>query len=79
MNLLTKLHLLHITLLGSGKHQFLFDKDVDGDSDIDLGFHFRLGDNALNCESTDGTLAGETFDGTVNPGTDRVYMVNYGG
>ena len=51
--------------------------DVDRDGDIDLLFHFRLGDTDLKCNSTEGTLIGETFDGIVIQGTDSVRMVNY--
>jgi hypothetical protein len=51
--------------------------DVDRDGDIDLLFHFRLGDTDLKCNSTEGTLIGETFDGVAIQGTDSVRMVNY--
>jgi hypothetical protein len=51
--------------------------DVDRDGDIDLLFHFRLGDTDLKCNSTEGTLIGETFDGIAIQGTDSVRMVNY--
>jgi hypothetical protein len=48
---------------------------VDGDGDIDLVFHFRLGDTDLSCDSTEGTLTGETFDGQSVEGTDSVNMI----
>ncbi len=46
---------------------------------VDLVFHFRLGDTALACDSEDGTLTGETFDGQAIEGTDAVQMVGNGG
>jgi len=33
-------------------------KDVDGDGDTDLVLHFRLGDTALICDSTEAVLLG---------------------
>ena len=51
------------------------EKDVDADGDTDLVLHFRLGDTDLNCSSTEGTLDGETFDGTPVTGTVAVRMV----
>jgi hypothetical protein len=51
------------------------EEDVDGDGDTDLVFHFRQGDTNLSCESVDGTLTGETFDGQNIEGTDAVNMV----
>jgi len=55
------------------------EEDVDADGDIDLVFHFRLGDTALTCESIAGTLIGETFDGQAIEGSDTVRMVEGGG
>jgi hypothetical protein len=54
------------------------EDDVDGDGDIDLVFHFRLGETTLTCESTAGTLRGETFDGQAIGGTDTVRMIEPG-
>jgi hypothetical protein len=51
------------------------EEDVDGDGDPDLVFHFRLGDTDLTCDSTGGTLQGETFDGTRIEGNDSVRRV----
>ena len=55
------------------------EEDVDGDGDTDLVLHFRLGDTDLTCDSTEGTLSGETFDGQAIEGTDAVRMVDQGG
>ncbi len=51
------------------------EEDVDYDGDTDLLFHFRLGDTVLTCDSTDGTLIGQTFDGQSIEGSDAVRMV----
>jgi hypothetical protein len=51
------------------------EEDVDGDGDIDLVFHFRLGETDLDCDSTEGILTGETFDGQSVEGTDSVNMI----
>ncbi|MGB8981506.1 MAG: YncE family protein [Anaerolineales bacterium] len=53
-------------------------EDVDSDGDLDLVFHFRLGDTALTCESTTGQLTGLTYDGIPVEGTDSVRMINHG-
>lgn len=50
-------------------------EDVDGDGNLDLVFHFRLGDTDLTCESTSGSLDGLTFGATPVHGTDTVRMV----
>jgi len=55
------------------------EEDVDGDGDTDLVFHFRLGDTGLTCDSEEGTLTGETFDGQAIVGTDSVHMIDRGG
>ena len=51
------------------------EEDVDGDGDTDLVLHFRLGDTDLTCDSTEGTLTGETFAGQSLEGSDSVRMV----
>jgi hypothetical protein len=55
------------------------EEDVDDDGDADLVFHFRMGDTDLSCDSEDGTLGGETYDGQTIVGTDAVRMVDRGG
>lgn len=52
------------------------EEDVDGDGDIDLVFHFRLGDTDLDCSSIEGTLTGETYDGILISGADALNMIN---
>jgi hypothetical protein len=52
------------------------EEDVDRDGDADLVFHFRLGDTNLTCESTEGTLTGETIDAQAIVGTDAVRMID---
>ena len=51
------------------------EEDVDGDGDLDLVFHFHLIDTNLTCNSNEGTLIGETFDGQAIRGTDSVRMI----
>jgi len=51
------------------------EEDVDGDGDIDLVFHFRLGDTDLDCFSVEGTLTGLTYDGQAISGTDALNMI----
>ena len=52
------------------------EEDVDGDGDTDLLFHFRLSETGLTCDSTEGTLTGETFGGQAIEVTDSVRMIN---
>jgi hypothetical protein len=54
------------------------EEDVDGHGNIDLLFHFRPGDTTLTCESTKGTLRGQTFDAQALRGTDDVRMIDPG-
>lgn len=51
------------------------EEDVDHDGDIDLVFHFRLGDTQLTCDSTVATLTGNLFTGEGFSATDEVRMV----
>ena len=39
------------------------EEDVDHDGDLDLVFHFRVKETGYDCDSTQLTLTGETFDG----------------
>ncbi|MCP5097455.1 MAG: hypothetical protein GY943_18065 [Chloroflexi bacterium] len=50
------------------------EKDVDRDGDLDLIFHFRLGDTNLDCDATEGSLLGETVDGQAITGTDNLIL-----
>jgi hypothetical protein len=54
------------------------EEDVDGDGDLDLMFHFRQEDTKLDCNSTAGTLTGQTFDGLAVTGTDTIRMIQGG-
>lgn len=51
------------------------EEDVDGDGDIDIVLHFRLGETDLKCDSIEASLMGETFDGQTIVGTDSVHMI----
>jgi hypothetical protein len=50
-------------------------KDVDGDGDLDLLFHFKTEDLGLTETSEDATLTGQTLDGHDITGTDLVRIV----
>jgi hypothetical protein len=51
------------------------EEDVDRDGDLDLVFHFRLGDTALTCESVEGTLTGLLWDKTEFTGSAELSVV----
>ena len=61
----------HLTPQGVQRHEM----DVDGDGDVDLVFHFLLGDTGLTCSSTEGALTGLTFDGQTIWSMDSVNMI----
>jgi len=54
------------------------EEDADEDGDLDMVFHFRLGDTGLECDSIEGGLTGETFDGQTIQGADSLNMVDPG-
>jgi beta-glucanase (GH16 family) len=41
------------------------EADFDGDGDVDLIFHFRVRETGYDCDSTQLTLTGETYDGKL--------------
>ncbi len=51
-------------------------KDVDGDGDADVILHFETQDTGIQCNDTEATLTGKTFDGREVTGTDSVNVVN---
>jgi hypothetical protein len=53
-------------------------KDVDGDGDLDLLFHFKTQELDLDENSTEATLTGDTTDGKHIQGTDSVNIVPRG-
>jgi hypothetical protein len=61
----------HVTPQGVQRHE----RDVDGDGDVDLVFHFLLGDTGLTCTSTEGALSGLTFDGQTIGSMNSVNMI----
>ena len=64
---------VHVNKKGGFHHH---RRDVDDDGDVDLVFHFRLGDTNLTSESTEGSLSGETLDGVAITGCDDVQMID---
>ena len=53
------------------------EEDVDLDGDMDLVFHFRYGDTALTCDSTEGFLSGMTVNNLPWVGGDSVRMIDH--
>jgi hypothetical protein len=53
-------------------------EDVDGDSDMDLLFHFKTQDLSLDSTSTEAILTGYTTWGNPIIGTDSVNIVPKG-
>lgn len=51
------------------------EEDVDGDGDIDLIFHFRMGETDLTCNSVEAMIEGKTFHGQPIRGIDKVRMI----
>ena len=51
------------------------EEDVDADGDMDLVFHFRLGDTHLICANFEGALWGLTLADQPILGTDLIQMV----
>jgi len=52
------------------------EKDVDGDGDLDLLFHFRLAETGIQCGDSKVTLTGETFEGREFIGADKIRAVS---
>jgi hypothetical protein len=50
-------------------------EDVDGDGDIDMIFHFRTQNTAIQCGKTSASLTGKTFDGRAIKGSDSIVTV----
>lgn len=48
--------------------------DVDEDGDLDLVMHFLFKETELTCDSEEGCLYGETFDGVSIWGCDKINM-----
>ena len=65
---------LHVIKKTGEPHRHVADVDEDGD--LDLEFHFRLGDTDLTCGSVVGTLTGETYAGIPIEGSDSVRMID---
>lgn len=86
---LDALSLDHTTVTLEGAGEFHINKksglpvkhvgDFDNDGDLDLIFHFRLGDTLLSCRSTEAVLKGKTIDGLEIQGRDSLRTVRTGG
>ena len=53
------------------------EDDVDGDGDIDLVFHFRLGDTGIECGDEMAMLTGQTFSGQAIQGSDAIIAASH--
>ncbi|MCB0313649.1 MAG: T9SS type A sorting domain-containing protein, partial [Calditrichaeota bacterium] len=53
------------------------EDDVDGDGDIDLVFHFRLGDTGIECGDEIAMLTGQTFSGQAIQGSDAIIAASH--
>ena len=47
-------------------------EDVDDDGDLDLVLHFRTQETGIECDDTEASLIGETFDGQLIMGLDNI-------
>jgi hypothetical protein len=75
----------HSTVTFEGAYELHVDKktgeprrheeDIDNDGDIDLLFHFRLGETDLTCASTEATITGQTFSGEYFAGTNQITTI----
>jgi len=50
-------------------------EDIDEDGDADLVLHFLAAETGLQCDDTEATLTGETFEGQAVIGTDAINTV----
>jgi hypothetical protein len=63
-------------ILTKGNKLLASMEDVNYDALLDLVLKFNIGETNLSCESTEGVLTAETFDGILLEGHDAVNMVN---
>lgn len=50
-------------------------EDIDSDGDLDMVFHFRLGDTGIQCSDTEAILTGKTYAGKPIQGEDAIRTV----
>ncbi len=53
--------------------------DVDGDGDLDLLLHFRIGETGIACGDSSADLTGQTFGGQLIIGSDAIKTSGCGG